>query len=462
MNKVSRLLSAVALIALVGTFSACKKTFDEPPGPSDPNITANTTIANLKAIHTSSGAFTPITQDIVISGIVTANDKSGNFYKQLFIQDTTGAIQVLLNATNLYTTYPVGRRVYIKCNGLYISDENGNMILGSRAVVGGIPSLEGIPSAMINRYVIGGSINNPVTPMEVTYADLGTNMQNRYINALIKLKEYEFVVADTGKTYSDTSVYRRTTNLTVKGCDNTSLIVRTSAYSNFSALNVPNGMGDLVSIYTVFGSTRQLVIRDTNDVMFYQPRCGSAPPPGSLLWENFEGQTALSPVNIADWKNLAEVGGRTYSARTFNSNLYAELSAFSSNEPIVLSWLVTKGVNLDATANEKLSFDTKQGFIGTGGSTAAALKILVSTNYTGAGDPWDASVTWTDVTAQATLSPGTVTSFPSSFTNSGEIDLSGYTGTVYVAFRYEGSDPSGSSNDKTSTWQIDNIKITGN
>ncbi|HRO17130.1 MAG TPA: DUF5689 domain-containing protein, partial [Ferruginibacter sp.] len=109
--------------------------------------------ANLKALHTGSGAFTPITQDIVISGIVTANDKSGNFYKQLFIQDTTGAIQVLLNATNLYTTYPVGRRVYIKCNGLYISDDNGNMILGSRAVVGGVPSLEGIPSAMINRYV---------------------------------------------------------------------------------------------------------------------------------------------------------------------------------------------------------------------------------------------------------------------------------------------------------------------
>jgi hypothetical protein len=462
MNKVSRLLSAVALIALVGTFSACKKTFDEPPGPSDPNITANTTIANLKAIHTStsSGAFTPITQDIVISGIVTANDKSGNFYKQLFIQDTTGAIQVLLNATNLYTTYPVGRRVYIKCNGLYISDDNGNMILGSRAVVGGIPSLEGIPSAMINRYVIGGSINNPVTPMEVTYADLGTDMQNRYINALIKLMDYHFVDSDTGKTYSDTSVYRRTTNRNINKCDgsNPNLIVRTSAYSNFSALTVPRGVGDIVSIYTVFGTTRQLVIRDTNDVMFFQPRCGE----DALLLERFEGQTAFSPVNIADWKNLAEVGGRTYSARTFNSNLYAELSAFSSNEPIVLSWLVTKGVNLDATANEKLSFDTKQGFIGTGGSTAAALKILVSTNYTGAGDPWDASVTWTDVTAQATLSPGTVTSFPSSFTNSGEIDLSGYTGTVYVAFRYEGSDPSGSSNDKTSTWQIDNIKITGN
>lgn len=462
MNKVSKLFSAVALLTIIGTFSACKKTFDEPPGPADPNITANYTIADLKAIHTVPGNFTPITQDIVISGIVTANDKSGNFYKQLFIQDTTGAIQVLLNNTNLYTTYPVGRRVFIKCNGLYISDENGNMILGARAVVSGLPSLEGIPSAMINRYVIGGSINNTVTPMEVTYGDLGTNMQNRYINALIKLKEYEFIAADTSKTYSDTSVYRRTTNLNIKGCDNNSIIVRTSAYANFSALNVPNGMGDIVSIYTVFGTTRQLVIRDTNDVMFTQPRCGSAPPPGSILWENFEGQTALSPVNIADWKNLAEVGGRTYSARTFNSNLYAELSAFSSNEPIVLSWLVTKGVNVDATSNEKLSFDTKQGFIGTGGITSAALKILISTNYTGAGDPWAASVTWTDVTAQATLSPGTAVSFPSSFTNSGEIDLSGYTGTVYVAFRYEGSDAAGSANDKTSTWQIDNIKITGN
>jgi hypothetical protein len=462
MNKVIKLFSGVAFLALMGTLASCDKTFDQPPGPSDPNITANTTIAQFKALHTAAGGFTDIDQELIISGVVTANDKSGNFYKQLFIQDTTGAIQLSLDATNLYTTYPVGRRIYVRAKGLTLSDYNGTPILGIKATINGAPSLEGVPSGIISRYIIGGSINNTVTPLEVTYSDLGTNMQNRYLNALIKLKEYEFVVADTSRTYSDTSSYRTTTNLNIKGCDNTSLIVRTSGYANFAGINVPNGMGDLISIYTVFGSTRQLVIRDTSDVMFSQPRCGSAPPPGSILWENFEGQTANSPVSIADWINLAENGTKVFLGKTYNSNLYAEMSAYGTGENVSTAWLVTKGVDMNSTSNEKLTFDTKQGYIGTGGVNAAALKVLVSTNYTGTGNPWAAGVTWDDLTAQATLSPGSATSYPTNFTASGEIDLSGYSGTLYVAFKYEGGDPSGTANDKTSNWQIDNVKITGN
>lgn len=461
MNKVTKLFSALVLLTLFGALASCDKNFDEPPGPSDPNIAPNMTIAQFKALHTTPGNFTAITQDIIIAGVVVANDKSGNFYKQLFIQDTTGAIQLSLDATNLYTSYPVGRRVFVRANGLTLSDNNGTMLLGVRAMINGSPSLEGIPSGLMNRHIIGGSINNPVSPLEVTFSDLGTNMQNRYINALIKLKEYEFLAADTARTYSDTSAYRTTTNLTIKGCDGSSVIVRTSGYANFAGVGVPNGMGDITSIYTTFGTTRQLVIRDTADVEFNQPRCGSAPPPGTILFENFEGQSTNNPITITDWTNVAEAGTKVYLGKTFSSNIYAEMSAFGAAADVVTSWLVTKGVSLDATAIEKLSFDTKQGFIGTGGVNAANLKVKISTNYTGAGNPWDASVTWTDITTQVALSAGTPTSYPTTFTNSGEYDLSALSGTVYVAFVYEGSDPS-SGVKKNSNWQIDNIKITGN
>ena len=92
MNKIVKLITAVMLVAAVGTFSACKKTFDQPPGAGEVNIVANTSIDGLKAYHTIPGAYDQITDDVIISGIVVANDKSGNFYRQLFIQDTTGAI----------------------------------------------------------------------------------------------------------------------------------------------------------------------------------------------------------------------------------------------------------------------------------------------------------------------------------------------------------------------------------
>lgn len=470
MNKLSKLFSAFILVALV-TLGACKKTYDAPPGPSDPNIEPNLTIAQLKSFHTSQGGYDLIDQDIIISGIVVANDKSGNFYKQLFIQDTTGAIQLLVEATNIYTSFPVGRRAYVKVKGLTLSDYNGTMQLGVKSVQNGVPSLEGIPSGVLSNYLIGGSLDNPVTPIPVTVSDLGTNMQNKYINALVKLTNFEFTDADKDKTYSDTSVYKRTTNLNIKNCSGSSLIVRTSAYANFAGVNVPNGNGDITFIYTTFGTTRQLVIRDTTDVEFNGLRCDGSTgsgglPEGTVLFENFESQTVpqtgINPITITGWQNLSEVGSRTWNAKTYGGTKYAESSAFGSNQASVINWLVTPAVNLTGTT-KTLSFDTKQGYTGAPGATVYSdFKVLISTNYTGTGNPWAAGVTWTDLTSQATLSPGAATTYPTDWTSSGLIDLNSYSGNVYVAFKYIGADPTGTANDKTSTWQLDNIKITAN
>ena len=106
-------------------------------------------------------------------------------------------------------------------------------------------------------------------------------------------------------------------------------------------------------------------------------------------------------------------------------------------------------------ANKTLNFETKAGF-----ANGATLKVLVSSNYTGTGNPWAASVTWTVL--PATFSPGSATGYPSTFTSSGDVSLNSYTGTIYVAFKYEGADLTGSASDKTTTWQLDNILVTGN
>ena len=135
--------------------------------------------------------------------------------KQLFIQDSTGAIQLLVDASGLYASYPVGRKVFVKCKGLTISDYYGTMQLGVKAVVGGVTSLQGIPGAVVNNYLIGGSLDNPVVPIPVTLSQLGTALNDRYMNALIQLQDYEFIAADTAKSYSDTSAYRSTQNRTI-------------------------------------------------------------------------------------------------------------------------------------------------------------------------------------------------------------------------------------------------------
>lgn len=299
MNKIQQLLSALMIVLVLGGTISCKKTFDSPPYPSDNvNLVANMTIMGLKTYHTIPGQIDTISQDVVISGIVTANDQSGNFYKQLFIQDSTGAMQILVDASSLYATYPVGRRVYLKCKGLALSDYYGNMQLGVRAVVGGVASVQGIPSALVSQYLVGGSLNNPVVPITVNAANLGSNLDDIYINALIKLQGYEFVSTDTAKTYSDTSVYKSTQNRLIStGCGSgTKLTVRTSAYANFAGEYLPKGNGDITAIYTIYKSTsatKQLIIRNSSDVQFNASRCGQT-----------IDTTPKTPITIAELRAL--------------------------------------------------------------------------------------------------------------------------------------------------------------
>ena len=271
---------SMALVSSALIFTGCKKEFDEPPAYMEPDITANTTIAQLKAMHTL-GQVEAITQDIIIMGIVNADDRSGNYYKQISIQDSTGGITVRLDGTNLYTNYPVGRKIWIKMNGLYLGDYNGLIqIGGSLDNSGSFPNVAALASGLFDQYIVKGSPNNTVTPVTL---DLGSTNNNQYQSMLVQINGAEVAVADTAKTWAN-ATQQLSANINIRNCDNKSIIVRTSGYANFAGVNVPNGNGTLLGIYTVFGTTPQLIIRDTSDAPLNGPRCGSGPvDPVSLM-----------------------------------------------------------------------------------------------------------------------------------------------------------------------------------
>ena len=440
------LITIVAILA-IGSINSCKKTFDSPPGPVDPNLVATTSVAALKAMHTSSGAFNVITTDIIISGTVVADDKSGNFYKQLFIEDATGGLQILLDATNLYTAYPVGRKIWIKCNGLCISDYNGTMELGVKATVAGAPSLEAIPATLISNYVVGGSLNNPVTPHVVTLAQLTTGMQDRYLGTLIQLDGFAF--NDLNATYADTSAYKNTVNLDIKNCSGNTVIVRSSGYSNFAGQRVAQGRGSIRAIYTTYGTTKQLIIRDPSDVAFTDPYACPLPP-GTVFFQDFNAIGANNlALTLPGWKNVGEVGGVQYQNAVFGSTKCGKISAFSTGANPVTSWMITPPINLTGTTAPKLTFLEAAGYA----FGSCPFTIMVSTNYAGSNTP--STSTWTTL---MTINASTPTTGYATLTSVGNINLSAYIGqTVYIAFKYDGGDPT-----KTTTYEFDDVKVTAN
>lgn len=433
---------AFLLMLTILVFNACRKTFDAPPTYTDPGMVANTSIKTLKALHTS-GGYEAITTDMVISGVVVADDKSGNFYKELYIQDESGAISLQLDGTNLYTTYPVGRRIFLKCKGLYLSDYGGMIQIGviDRSTPAN-PVLAGIPFSLFDTYIVKGSLNNPVVPRQVSQSQLSTNIQDTLLGTLIQLSGYEFSAADTNRNYADTSAAKNSINLNIKDCGFNSIIVRSSGYANFAGVHPVGGNGSITAIYTIFNSTRQLIIRDTTDVKFYGQRC-------AMFEDDFNGigannLTLNSPVS---WYNISETGNVKFQNAVFGSTKCTKVSAFNSGTANVTSWLISPAIALPAGSTPKLSFTTSAGFL----LGAVTFRAYISTNYNGGTTP--STATWTQLPATIATAPA---SGFSSFVSSGIHNLSAYAGqTIYIGFRYDGGDPG-----RTTTYEVDDVKIT--
>lgn len=296
--KITGLLMLVALV-----ITACKRTYDEPPG-GDPDIKTNTTIAQLQKLYT--GNLTTISTDVVFAGVVVGDDKSGNIYKQIYIQDSTGGIAIQIDASNINANFPVGRKVFVKAKGLTLGTYGGMIELGLGTTDNIQPAR--IPQSLMTTYMTGGSVGNVVIPAEVNIKDLNS----KYVSTLVKLKGVQVQKADLNKTWADTSLQSSAVNINIEDCSSGKAIIRTSSYASFAGLKVAQGKGDLLGIYTTFNGTGQIIIRDTTDVSDLKNiRCDGSTPGG--------GGTGTVVKSIADLRALykgSDVGIATGSTIT--------------------------------------------------------------------------------------------------------------------------------------------------
>ncbi len=84
-------------LAALASLGCIETEFDVPPlCPQGPTLVATATVADVKEFY-EIGALTEITDDLIVDAVVVADDKGGNFYKKLVLQDETGGIEVLIN-----------------------------------------------------------------------------------------------------------------------------------------------------------------------------------------------------------------------------------------------------------------------------------------------------------------------------------------------------------------------------
>lgn len=269
--KAIKYLSILALSLF--TMTSCMNDFDEPdfkepPFGNNEIGEANMTIAELKAKYASTisaSGVKEVTEDIIIEGVVVADDATGNVYKQFIINDETGAIIIGVNDVGLYAMVPVGQRVRIDCKGLHVGG------YGKMAQVGGL--YEGKIGRMAKsvyrehvRLVGEPSMVQPELVPEVIDDTYFTNENKENLAKFVRLENVEITEANGTELWAPEELaYNNVVERHIK-MGKTNLVLRMSTYADFANEAIPDGKLNINGVLTRYNDYWQFVISSTDDI----------------------------------------------------------------------------------------------------------------------------------------------------------------------------------------------------
>ena len=129
------------------------------------------TIKELKAMY--KGTPLSVSGNVWIKGQVTSSDVTGNIYREIYIQDETGGIDLKLGKSSLYSEYTLGQTLYVYCDDLILGAYNGMPQLGMEADQTTSNEYETSYidlQAIIDQHVFKGDGGSPVRPAVVDEA----------------------------------------------------------------------------------------------------------------------------------------------------------------------------------------------------------------------------------------------------------------------------------------------------
>ncbi|SEC29579.1 protein of unknown function [Tenacibaculum sp. MAR_2009_124] len=413
----------------------------------EPSIIVNSSISTLIATFNDLGSdvlnFSSIGEGLVIEGYVVSSDEAGNMYKVLAIQNKpespTAAIQLAVDAVDMYAFYNIGRKVYVKLDGLGMHDNNGVLEIGkvNGASVGRIPFFNDIEKD----HILRSSIVTEIVPREISsIADLNIS----HNSMLVSLNNMQ--AESKGQTYGNLDNTFNANRVFNSCIDGEKIIMRNSGFADFKAQSIPDMSGNIIAVIGNYRGDFQLFIRDTYDLDFTEARCDP------IFGEDFQTATDDTNLDIDGWINYAEAGSKVWMESVYQRNGYAEFNPFGSGDSSNIVWLITPEINLEAQDNEMLTFQTQHAYPDEGHDP---LEVLISTDFNGEEGGVE-NATWAPLPFKVSYLENFSSWF--TFTDSGEIDLSAYSGTAYIAFKYTGSD----INNENMTLNIENVKVSAN
>ena len=282
MKTISKYISFVLLSFVL--FTACdERNFDTPP--IDAPLyegKANTTIQQLKEKYLGQN-LVEITDTLIIKGTIVANDISGNIYKQIQLQDETAGICIAIDRNNIYGDFRVGQEIFIELKGLYYGLYGNYPQIGYKYsrnndnvyTIGQVTwelflektHLNGFPDT---KKVIAKEFSG-IEKLSTTDVGQLVTIHNTYFENGGK-EPFAVPNPANGNVQTESKLLKSTTSTMT-------LIARNSSAANFATHTMPQGVGSITGILSIFNSNMQITLRDSSDYTFRDSETPEPPKP---------------------------------------------------------------------------------------------------------------------------------------------------------------------------------------
>ena len=143
----------------------------------------------------------------------------------------------------------------------------------------------------------------------------------------------------------------------------------------------------------------------------------------------------------ANWKSVQISGDKAWYKTEYSGTAYAAMTGYKGTQPPYDAWLVTPGIDMSKVTEKSFSFRTQvNGY----GSTTTKFEVYVMTQ---------ADTKGSNTKLNPTIATAPASGY-SEWVESGKIDLSAYSGTIYIGFRYYATEDA-----NYATWCVTDVKL---
>ena len=381
------------------------------------------TVAEVKAYF--SGTLAQIPDNAYLKAQVTANDKTGNLFKYIYVEDKTGGIRVNIDMESLYADprFFVGKQVLINLKDLYVGSVNTEVQLGGlfNGNVGRVLAND------VYKHFFPTTDFTEVVATEKTIAGLTDADVGRWI----KIKDLQLVKEDLGHIFYGSR--------TLEDCSSNKINLYTESFATFANDIMDTGKGDVYGILKKYNTTYELIITNRLGLDLDGNRCDGTLSPSFRDIFNDEFS------NLSNWTTVN--GSGTQQWTTTNYGNPSPSAYIDGGRSANVDWLISKKITVPSDFSGVFMYFQTDGRYNSA-SGVPSLEVYVTENYTGNVD----TTVWTQKTARL---DGDLNSF-GGFIGSSKIDVTDFKGKdLVVAFKY--TSVAGFS----TTWELDNFSVKG-